>query len=134
MRDPRNKNHRPHRRSVSNTWGSLSVRRGHDRVFVRQPALLSHQGPHQPILTRDLSEGGAFLTTVTPPEIGEVVEVLLPLNEDEFLCLNAIVRWHDVDSKLRPLGCGVEFIDLTPDSRADLQTLIAQDRLARTGT
>lgn len=68
--------------------------------------------------SENISEGGVFLSTMCPPQVGEHVDLSLAVGEDHILLVKGEVRWHRTDDRGEPTGCGVKFFPLTPDQEA----------------
>ncbi|MEL6343359.1 MAG: PilZ domain-containing protein, partial [Myxococcota bacterium] len=68
--------------------------------------------------------------------VGDQVQLMLYNGGQNYLCVDAIIRWQDVDKDLTPLGCGVEFVDLSEEQRQELRELLAarEVRMLQTGT
>lgn len=77
----------------------------------------------------NISVTGAFLEIATPPERDETMEIAfrLPTHADPFTC-KAVSTWRvlpNESSAMRsPPGCGVRFLDLTPQQSALLEDLV----------
>jgi uncharacterized protein (TIGR02266 family) len=69
-------------------------------------------------LTENLSEGGVFVATLSPPETGETVHLKVTVNGDasRSVVVMGIVRWHRTDEDGSPTGCGIQFANLSPDA------------------
>ena len=109
------------------------------RVFARRTALL-------PVVVRaagnkvqagirldlaDLSEGGAFLCSDLLFEVGEILNIEIPVSEDETLAATGRVAWVTRGGgNEAPAGMGIAFEPLAaPDRRRLTQSL---RRLAQT--
>jgi uncharacterized protein (TIGR02266 family) len=63
----------------------------------------------------DVSAGGIFVATVTPPPIGADVSVTVTMPDGTVLQLDGEVRWvrdDGVSSSGLPAGCGIEWREL----------------------
>lgn len=88
---------------------SAASRRRYQRLPVNFEVEMTHERlGTQMLRTRNISDGGVFLVTETPPSIGEMVSVRLRggLGSDEEppLLQMRVVR-------VETLGCGLEFVD-----------------------
>jgi uncharacterized protein (TIGR02266 family) len=67
-------------------------------------------------ITRDLSEGGVFVATFDPPQVGSVVELDLKLpNVEAPFHMVGVVRWRrecEAASDGLPTGCGIEWREI----------------------
>ncbi|MFO0612075.1 MAG: PilZ domain-containing protein [Polyangiaceae bacterium] len=81
-----------------------SERRRHGRTQVSLPASLEKGGVKTPGVMRDVSIGGAFLSTSGSFAYGDavIVHVHLPGLDSE-IAVPSTIRWIDTD------GCGVQF-------------------------
>ena len=79
--------------------------------------------------TRDINEGGVFIETETPEEIGATIDLqfYLPGSSDPVKATGTVVRRND-GSKPGQLGMGVEFEHLSPETRARINDLIRSMR------
>ena len=75
-------------------------------------------------LTENISEGGVFVSTLSPPPAGERVELNVAVNESETVLVTGIVRWHRTDEDGNATGCGVQFEELSVEAAAVLNTLV----------
>lgn len=76
-------------------------------------------------ITDNVSAGGVFVATYTPPPMGSEVELNLELEGKSPLALRGIVCWVrtvDAASDFAPAGCGVRWVNLN----ADAEQLIAR--------
>jgi uncharacterized protein (TIGR02266 family) len=105
---------RPHRtsRSSGSTWGAAGFKRNQDRKAFEGSVTMIADGERIRSTSGDLSEGGAFVMTSTPPVVGERVRMIIRLDERLSMQVDATVRWHNFDEDLEPIGCGVQFLDM----------------------
>jgi uncharacterized protein (TIGR02266 family) len=105
---------RPHRtsRSSGSTWGAAGFKRNQDRLRFEGSVTMISNGERVRSVSGDLSEGGAFIVTSSPPQVGDQIRLVLRLDEQVSMQMDAIVRWHNFDDELVPTGCGVEFVDM----------------------
>lgn len=76
--------------------------------------------------TENISEGGVFISTFSPPPIGEEIALRLTIRGESELIVQGCVRWHRCDEQGQPVGCGVQFIDLQPRQVAVLGAMLRQ--------
>ena len=63
--------------------------------------------------TQNLSQGGIFITTPEPLQIGTQIELSLNFPDDDPIDVKGIVRWHrdEVGDDIKA-GMGIEFIEI----------------------
>ena len=78
--------------------------------------------------SENISEGGLFVATEAPYEIGESLEFELKIMGTEILAgeFKAIVRWVRPANTAGglPAGMGLQFVDLPPEATAGIQRFI----------
>jgi uncharacterized protein (TIGR02266 family) len=74
--------------------------------------------------TENISEGGIFVSTLSPPEMGDSVELSVGVEGADPIDIKGIVRWHRTDDDGNPTGCGVQFVNMTDDVRRTLEMLV----------
>ncbi len=94
------------------------------REFLRIPVTTRvkfKDGNREEILfTDDLSEGGLFLKSETPPFKGTVLELEISVpNIDKLIKLKGEVAW-----RLEGKGCGVKFLRITQAQRKLIKSFI----------
>jgi len=72
----------------------------------------------------NISEGGVFVSTFSPPAVGDEVELAVGVEGSDAIPVKGIVRWHRTDEQGNSSGCGVQFVDLTDDARRTLEMLL----------
>ena len=75
-------------------------------------------------LTENISEGGIFVSTFSPPAMGEQVELAIVVDEGDAVPVQGIVRWIRTDENGNPTGCGVQFTDITDDVRRAIEVMM----------
>ena len=88
-------------------------RREHKRIALRVAVTASSADNFFTGLSEDLSEGGVFLTTYCPPQLGAVVELSIAAPAGSFR-VTGEVRWHGHDEQGIPFGCGIRFLPMSP--------------------
>lgn len=79
--------------------------------------------------SENISQGGVFVSTMSPPEVGEFIELVLKVGDAEPIQVRGVVRWVRLDPDGTTSGCGVQFVDLTEQTERELKRLV--DRLKR---
>ena len=74
--------------------------------------------------SENISEGGMFISTKCPPDVGDRIELVVDIGEGETMVIEGEVRWHRTTDDFQVLGCGVQFVDLTPWARAALESMM----------
>jgi len=74
--------------------------------------------------TENISEGGIFVSTLSPPPVGEIVELAVGVEGSEPVTIKGTVRWHRTGEDGNPSGCGVQFDELTDDARRTIEMLL----------
>jgi type IV pilus assembly protein PilZ len=78
--------------------------------------------------SKDISQGGLFIATSLPLEIGEQVRLRITLpGRDLPFALEGVVRWNSKpsDRDQSPAGMGIEFINFDAEVRAELSRFVA---------
>ena len=109
---------------------------GGTRAFARVEATVqvSLQSDHNfwTGFTRDIGEGGVFVMTPDPPELGTVVHFQMALPGDPVVhSVVGVVRWvrgEVLASSDLPVGMGVKFVDLPENLRAAIQHFMDRGR------
>lgn len=76
--------------------------------------------------TENLSEGGLFVATAAPMQLGDELEIRLRLMGREPRTYPVVVRWIRPDAAIGglPAGMGVQFLDLSEDEKIRLQNFV----------
>ena len=75
--------------------------------------------------SENISEGGIFISTQSPPAVGDEIEVSIPLPDgSREIAVRGIVRWHRSMADGNPSGCGVQFININEDVARVIQNMI----------
>lgn len=72
------------------------------------------------VTTRDISQGGVWVTSDAPPALGSVLDVTLATGPNETLKALGLVAWVDPQGR----GFGVEFVDLSASAQATLSAFL----------
>jgi len=131
--------------SPFDTWGALKVllrllavgaldaaspeidRRGGLRLKVSLPIEYQSQGLWQESATFNLSTWGVFIRTAVPFDTGEQVILRFQLPEPSIpIRVMGRVVWANADpSKWGGMGMGIQFLDLSADDRAAIESYLA---------
>ena len=74
--------------------------------------------------SENISEGGIFVSSLSPPALGERVELSVAVEDSEPLVIVGVVRWHRQGPDGATAGCGVEFDNLTDAARRQVEALL----------
>lgn len=75
--------------------------------------------------TRDINEGGLFIETSNPLDLGGRVSLQFALpDSDETIRARGTVMWVQPGGADQPAGMGVEFDDLDPAERAKINEFV----------
>ena len=74
--------------------------------------------------TENISEGGIFVSTLSPPDMGEKVELAVAVEGGDPIPLVGTVRWHRTGEDGNPTGCGVQFDAMDDDQRRTIEMLL----------
>ena len=105
---------------------SMIERRKHPRIFIR--ALVDYES-HDTFLydySKDLSEGGIFIQTDDPLEVGKVIDLKFSLPDvEKVFNIKGEVKWtNQEESKGGRKGMGVAFKGLSEDDKKLLQNYV----------
>jgi uncharacterized protein (TIGR02266 family) len=75
--------------------------------------------------SENIAEGGIFVATSEPPEVGARVRVRVCVNEQSVVAIGD-VRWHRTGDDGSATGCGVRFLALDDRSRDLLQGMVSR--------
>ena len=105
-------------------------RRRFPRYSVRIEAAIETPEATQPAAVRDVSRGGAFVTTTSPQPIGTELQIRMsmPGEQAEEALDGRVVRVVDVQGDQMPdhiTGMGIEF-KLSPEQREKLRRVLLQ--------
>lgn len=76
--------------------------------------------------TENISEGGVFISTFSPPPVGAEVALRITIRGSSQLVVKGIVRWHRREDSGDLAGCGVQFIELDGRQGQALQAMLEQ--------
>jgi len=72
--------------------------------------------------SEDISEGGLFLSTMSPPDVGEVITLVVKVGE-ESVEVQGEVRWHRFVTNV-VTGCGIAFKQLQPEAQVRFEKIL----------
>jgi len=75
-------------------------------------------------LSENVSEGGVFLATYSPPGVGEVITMRVEVDGVGAIDVEGTVRWVRFDEEGCPSGCGVQFCALDERTQRGLKVLM----------
>lgn len=112
--------------ALKESGASVPAGRVHDRVDLEIEVNLRNEHTFFTGFSENVSEGGLFVATEAPYDVGEKVELSLSLMGDEAEVLHGIVRWvrPGGTSGGLPAGMGVQFVDLTKSTQKALQSFV----------
>lgn len=104
--------------------------RAHERIAIEVEVDLSSEHNFYSGITSDLSEGGVFVATHMPAQIGErlAMNLRLPGSAETFR-VEGIVRWvRELRVAIEgvPPGFGMQFTELSPDALDAIHRFVAQ--------
>ena len=77
-------------------------------------------------LSEDISDGGVFVATMSPPPVGDPVQLKVTVNGDatRTVFVTGVVRWHRTDEDGSTSGCGIQFVDVDSAAAEAISTLV----------
>ena len=79
--------------------------------------------------TRDINEGGLFIATNSPLELGSQVSLQFQIPDtDESVRADGIVMWTRPEGSDEEAGMGIEFDDLAPEEREKINEVVRRLR------
>ena len=103
-----------------------SERREHKRIPMSARVTVHSNLEASFYFVRDVSEGGAFILSENPPPIGESLDCQLSREGFDLVEVAGEVVHHETDGG-KVIGCGVKFVEITPDTSAILKKIIESD-------
>ena len=77
-------------------------------------------------LSENISEGGIFVSTFSPPNIGERVALKITVDGGGSVMVEGVVRWLRHDDTGGFSGCGIQFMDLSPQASKAIDGLVTR--------
>jgi uncharacterized protein (TIGR02266 family) len=99
-------------------------RRGDDRVCLLAAVNASSQTNFFTGFSENISEGGVFIATLSPPVIGTELEVNISVDDDDPVNVRGQVSWIRTDDTGHPTGCGIRFVELNSRQEQALAALV----------
>ena len=96
----------------------MEERRGNQRVPSRFEINYINEGDYLISYSKDLSVDGMFVSTNSPPSVGEETKLTFSIGDIDRVTVDARVVWVSTSDLEEKGGMGVEFID-PPDSLRD---------------
>lgn len=94
--------------------------RTHERVPIEIAVSMESENNFYAGITDNISEGGVFVATVTPPPRGTVLDLLLSLPGHEApFQVRGVVRWlRDPQASCEgmPPGCGIQWLEMSRET------------------
>ena len=105
-------------------------RRAHVRAPLEVEVTLESEHNFYTGISNDISEGGVFVATHTPPPVGAAVELslVLPGSAEEFAIVGRVCWVRDLDAACEgcPPGCGIEWVQISPAAVALIQRFVSR--------
>ena len=102
--------------------------RVHPRANLKWTVSLELDGKFTEGVTKDISEGGAYVCCATP--LGPKAEFCMIINSpDKEINVKAEVVWantYSLNEKITPMGMGVRFMDITGEDRGIIAKAVAE--------
>jgi uncharacterized protein (TIGR02266 family) len=102
--------------------------REHDRLSFQAEVTVKSETNFFMGFSENISEGGLFLATLSPPAIGESISIFVKTMEGEEIEVEGIVRWHRSGPGGLVTGCGVQFRELSPAAHRAFEAIMIQLR------
>lgn len=102
--------------------------RAHPRANLKWPVSLERGGEVTEGVTKDISEGGAYVCCATPLVPKEIFEMVINA-PDKPLNVKVKVVWsntYGLDDKITPRGMGVRFLNITGEDRRVIAKAVAE--------
>jgi len=103
--------------------------RVHPRANLRWSVFLERDGEVTEGVTKDISEGGAYVCCATPLEPKEKFSMIIHTPEKQ-LNVKAEVVWantYGVDDEITPKGMGVRFMNITGEDRIIIARAVSEN-------
>ena len=115
---------------TSDEMSTNPERRRAERHDLRFPVDYSSVDAFFSEMATNINEGGMFIATDNPAQLGEVVQLAfhLPGLVDP-VTLSARVAWTSDGKDGSEIGMGVEFMELTPEVRQTINDLVRRLRV-----
>jgi uncharacterized protein (TIGR02266 family) len=117
------------RLEIENRGLSPGIRRKHLRVILRSRVYVTYNGTPHELYTENVSEGGIFIKTKEPFQVGSEVALSLPMEAGSHIRMRGIVRSVKLPSENiagHPAGMGIEFKEVRDEELKILRDFVAQ--------
>jgi uncharacterized protein (TIGR02266 family) len=94
---------------------TMEERRGNQRIPSRFEINYVNEGDYLISYSKDLSVDGMFVSTDSPPAVGEETQLTFSIGDIDQVTVDARVVWVNTSNQEDKAGMGVEFIN-PPDS------------------
>jgi len=98
--------------------------RNHARLSLTAKVTMASQSNFFSGFTENVSEGGIFVSTLSPPEVGTMVGLKVAVGDGEPIDIEGEVRWLRSDEDGNYTGCGVKFLNLSAEVSAAIDGLV----------
>jgi len=95
------------------------------RICIRANVTAESQDNFFSGITENISTGGVFVSSYSPPAVGERVRLKLSVDGSGDLVVTGQVRWLRTTDDGTETGCGVEFDRLEPAQQERLKSLVS---------
>ncbi len=102
-----------------------AFRREGERVRLEAQVTVTSETNFFTGLSENLSEGGIFISSLAPPDLGTVVETSIATDGGPPINVTAEVMWVRTDDG-QPVGCGCRFLNLDEVTAARLKDFISR--------
>lgn len=107
---------------------TFAENRVHPRAGLKWSVYLEIEGKMTEGVTKDISEGGAYVCCATP--LGPKAEISMVINApDKQLNVKAEVVWantYSLNDEITPMGMGVRFMDITVEDKGIIAKAVAE--------
>ena len=103
-----------------------AIRRAGERVALKAQVTVTSETNFFTGLSENISEGGVFISSLAPPDIGTVIDANISTGEGEQpIKIAAEVMWVRTEQG-QPVGCGCRFMNVDEVTAARLRDFIAR--------
>jgi len=103
-----------------------AIRRAAERVALKAQVTVSSETNFFTGLSENISEGGVFISSLAPPEIGTIIDAEISTGEaGQAIKVAAEVMWVRTEQG-QPVGCGCRFQNVDEVTAARLRDFISR--------
>jgi len=103
-----------------------AIRRSTNRVELKAQVTVSSETNFFTGLSENISEGGVFISSLAPPDLGTVIDTEISTGEGgQAIKVSAEVMWIRTEQG-QPVGCGCRFLNVDEVTAARLKDFIAR--------